>query len=94
MGEVVTLPAQPAPVDLTALARQRAEHVLAIRAIDNQFAEEFQRRCSAAEEAAQRIADTAEFPTLPPAALDVARQTASWLPPMVQRVAQLFVRAG
>jgi hypothetical protein len=91
MGEVVTLPAPAAPLDLEGLARQRAEHVQAIRQIDTTLAREMERRANELEDICQAICGTGtNLPSLPPGVIEEARQHGNVLPGFVQRFVKLM----
>lgn len=91
MGELVTLHPASSAIDLTALSLERAQHVLAIRAIDETYAAEFERRAAAFEEVCQTICMTsAALPTLPAGVREETRQAAERLPGIVKRVVHLI----
>lgn len=91
MGEVVNIAPHSAPTDLSAMAMERAGHVVAIRAIDNAFAAAIEERAAALEEICQIVCATSlALPSLPPGVLEESRQTAERLPGFIRRVVRLM----
>lgn len=90
-GSVIDFPTPAqSPSDLSAMALERAQHVLAIRAIDNAFAAAVEERAAALEEICQHVVATGiSLPTLPPGVLEEARQIAAELPARIGRLARL-----